>query len=398
MERGILENCTDFSSTELSQLAMARGVVAALSCTTTIAAIVYIFIYRAFKTALQRLVLGLTLLTALHLLAMTLQVQVGSSAYCQATGFFVQYTASVGVLLKIGTVLYLWNRVKMASSLKKVQRHKPRKKSRKTEVLFFLFAVFFPLSYNWFPFLHSEYGVAGAWCWIRATNPDCSRSTSGLLYQVVLGYIPISLVAVLSCSLVAVTAWRYYKWAWKYRKPRAKLMAEAAEVSLLLAYLVSYAIFSVSELVIGVGVEKNATHNFGLWMTYAIVQPLLRALIPFSFLLYLYSTRPNVKNTLNWCSQYCSLYIHQRRPDHCQEEEEEEEEREEREESRPIVDTRHTQFPAWGMGRYDSVQPSSSRPSTRDYNPLYSEEEEEEKEEGDGHTHLQSHVHVHIHT
>ena len=55
-------------------LLVARGLTAAAGSALTTAAVIYISIQQAFKTPLQRLVLALTLATAVNLLAMTLQV------------------------------------------------------------------------------------------------------------------------------------------------------------------------------------------------------------------------------------------------------------------------------------------------------------------------------------
>ena len=71
-ETEMADNCT----VHHHALAIARGVAAAFASSLTTVAVVYIVLRHAYTTILQRLVLALTLFTALHLLAMTMQVHV----------------------------------------------------------------------------------------------------------------------------------------------------------------------------------------------------------------------------------------------------------------------------------------------------------------------------------
>ena len=279
----------------------------------------------------------------------------------------MQYTSSVGVVLIAGTVLYLWHVVRRAGSQRKKQFHGPQKppRKKKTELLFYLFAVVFPLTYNWLPFLHGHYGKAGAWCWISAARPDCSRSHTGLLYQILLGYFPITLTALLTSSLVAALACRYCRWARRFQEQRRLFLTEAAEVSLLLLYLVCYAIFSIAELVFGIAAKGGTVHNYGLLMTYALSKPLLRALVPLSFLLYIYSTREMAKKLLGWFpwlhspSTHCEQAVGRGEEDDTSGEAE----------KAALLGSRPTQSPGGGMRDYSSIQTTVGK---CDDNPLYS--------------------------
>ena len=62
----------------------------------------------------------------------------------------------------------------------------------------------FPLLYSWIPFIHSSYGVAGAWCRIRSWKDDCATQTylEGIIEQFVLWYEPLFIS--LTVSVIAV--------------------------------------------------------------------------------------------------------------------------------------------------------------------------------------------------
>ena len=68
--------CTNRTAIEHEDsLVVARGLTAAAGSSLTTAAVIYITVHQSFRTPLQRLVLALTLATAVNLLAMTLQVE-----------------------------------------------------------------------------------------------------------------------------------------------------------------------------------------------------------------------------------------------------------------------------------------------------------------------------------
>ena len=213
--------------------------------------------------------------------------------YCAVTGYLVQFTSSVGVVLITGTVLYLWHVIRMAGRLQRT--HTPSQTSHWIELIFYLLSILLPLSLNWLPFLGGHYGQAGAWCWIKGCT------TRGLVYQVALGFFPTTLTCTLTTSLVAGISCRYCHWARRFRLQRQVLLIEAAEVSLLLLYLLCYAVFSVFEIACGVIVRRRIVQSYWIHMTYAITRPLLLALVPLSLLCYLYSTRRVVMRLLTWC-------------------------------------------------------------------------------------------------
>ena len=66
--------CANSTLEEVESLVVARGLTAAAGSSLTTAAVVYISVHQAFRTTLQRLVLALTVATAVNLLAMTMQV------------------------------------------------------------------------------------------------------------------------------------------------------------------------------------------------------------------------------------------------------------------------------------------------------------------------------------
>lgn len=82
---GIEEDMCNETVDHEDSLVVARGLTAAAGSSLTTAAVIYILVHQAFRTPLQRLVLALTLATAVNLLAMTLQVYSAAtpSHHCQ---------------------------------------------------------------------------------------------------------------------------------------------------------------------------------------------------------------------------------------------------------------------------------------------------------------------------
>ena len=77
---GIEEDmCSNRTLDHEDSLVVARGLTAAAGSSLTTAAVIYILVHQAFRTPLQRLVLALTLATAVNLLAMTLQVHTAAT-------------------------------------------------------------------------------------------------------------------------------------------------------------------------------------------------------------------------------------------------------------------------------------------------------------------------------
>lgn len=98
---------------------------------------------------------------------------------CIISGFLMQYTVWIMFLATLMMTLHLTSMVLFPILYVKVA---------KLEVFYLLFPWIFPLFIAWIPFLHSNYGVSGPWCWIKLYNDNCTPNTEGMIEMYALWY------------------------------------------------------------------------------------------------------------------------------------------------------------------------------------------------------------------
>ncbi len=162
--------------------------------------------------------------------------------------------------------------------------------TKKLEIVYVLLIFVLPLTFNWIPFVHGAYGVAGPWCWIRSHHDDCSKFEYGVALQVTLWYAPfytLLLVMFVIYAIVLVKLRRdSYHWASRYDPLAQKQREEIRnEVKLLLWFPIIYFASSTFLLVNGI---QGATSNepvLALVILAAITFPLRGGFITVAFTL-----------------------------------------------------------------------------------------------------------------
>ena len=305
--------CSKFNFTleQIDQLAIARGVTSAvgsLACFFTLILIIY---HKALKSTLQRMFFYLTASSSVNLAMLSLQGEralrysYNNDKFCEAAGYLIQYTDTVGLYIKIGAIVYLVHYVrKLSPTYHREHRQHSRKLTISFEVAYITFSILFPLTYIWVPFIHHTYGWAAAWCWISGLNyDDCSENyPEGFWEQMAYGYIPFTLVGTVSTVLIFIMVVKYCQWIREYRtidmssnddrKTLAnKLKRKVFETFLLLVHFFVFSLHCATEFTARIILLVDATlfKYYGLWMTYAVSLPLVRLVIPISSLVYLYS-------------------------------------------------------------------------------------------------------------
>ena len=101
-------------------------------------------------------------------------------------------------------------------------------------------SLFVPLPIACVPFITHTYGLAGAWCWIKATDADCSKLEAGVTEQFTLWYGPLFVLSIL--EIIIVITCNLCKRAWSYDRencdpllPRQNRRAVLKEVLPLIA-------------------------------------------------------------------------------------------------------------------------------------------------------------------
>lgn len=170
------------------------GATGAFSCLSCLFALLLVFLFQKYRTSTQRVIVYLTVAVLLSSVVQILHVagDKGNNIfiYCTITGFLDQYIGWT-VLMAITCLTFdLFYKVLFK-----------RQTSVAVEKAYVLLIFVSPILHSWIPFISNAYGIAGAWCWIRKYNEDCSLFVFGLILQFALYWIPLYIIAI--CILVA---------------------------------------------------------------------------------------------------------------------------------------------------------------------------------------------------
>ena len=91
------------------------------------------------------------------------------------------FNFALGIMLYLLYLVYAQVRREPFARLTKSNRAK-----KIIECIYVLFILIFPLTYLWIPFLHDNYGLSGASCWMRALDDNCTNV--GLADQLIFAY------------------------------------------------------------------------------------------------------------------------------------------------------------------------------------------------------------------
>ena len=185
----IADQCR-YSDQENKILDAVIGVTGAISCLSCLFALLLVLLFQKYRTPTQRVILYLT--TTVLLLSIVQMVHStggdqASEIYCTITGFLDQYAGWM-ILMAI-TCLTFDLFVKVVFKWQTTIR---------MEVIYVLVIYISPVLHTWIPFIDNAYGIAGAWCWIKQYNDDCSRFVFGLVLQFVLYWLPVYVIGTLN--------------------------------------------------------------------------------------------------------------------------------------------------------------------------------------------------------
>ena len=287
------KTCFEFSERGFYIALWLRTGLAFLAAVMCIVAIIIIFLLKAYKKFIHRLVLYLCLAALFTTITIAIQlapvkqmcehVSVKSVKFCTAAAALILYSdwATVILIIWIGIHFFI-----MAVFSKDYQ------KSRKYELCIILTAVLLPIVFCVIPFVHIHkikmYGLAGAWCWIRSTDEECHEIKAGVIEQFVLWYAPAMLFALLFFFIMVVVN---IALCMKKKKAAAEQQNQFSrslkEMRPLLFYPTIYSV--VYSLVFANRIYYAATQKavLGHWILNAIVDPMFFMIIPLAFFVHL---------------------------------------------------------------------------------------------------------------
>ena len=276
-------NCTDLNLTQLNHMNLSRGVTA-LGCVAILLVMLLILCFtKAFATIMQRLFLYLILASLVSeiLIACTLEHQVyyeQQEEVCAALGFVTNWSTNVAMLCAVGVITYAMILVCTHTSMK-CNRLYNREYSTRCKVLLELYylisIVLLPCVILWLPLLNDHYGLAVAWCWIRAIDQNCNEF--GLVEQISFGFATFFVLTFFSLIMLVWLAHTY----WKVSTELKQLLLQ---ILVLTMFVLFFILVYSSALAIRIysGITKW-TQDYGMWIYHGTTLPLAQLIIPLGF-------------------------------------------------------------------------------------------------------------------
>ena len=271
-------NCSVFHSWHYVTVAIVSSSSASVSALCCVAVVLLIFMLKKHYFFIQRLVLYLSLAALFNSLSIVARLyQIGYDKESETLDIvctvaaFVDQTTMCSLFIAFAVITFTL-----------LMRAVFRKNTSRLESFYFIMIFFFPLTFNWVPFLHGTYGEAGAWCWIRAVNYDdnCSEHKFGTYLRFALWYVPSYAVLILMMlayvSIVVSVTRQRHRWTGRYDPEAIKIRDQMRdEVWPLLFYPIGLFVLNIFPLI-------NRIHDsiydsqpvYALWLLHAIFSPL----------------------------------------------------------------------------------------------------------------------------
>lgn len=223
---------------------------------------------------------------------------------CEAIGVADQYTGTVQLFFTVGVAVYfVYNFLKFFCKQSNMNLGElSAKKLRKVlEVLFVVASILVPAAYAWVPFEAVPYGETGPWCWIRTLERNCHMLKGAYWEQMGIWYIPFGVAAFF--SFVAITLFLVGLCCyWPMIKKRKR--QKKGEACVLIAFLCTYCLLFLIELVSFSISTKDKTDYFGVWLLYAVSTPLSGVTLPIGLLIYTH-TGTLREEMVRYCGCHC---------------------------------------------------------------------------------------------
>ncbi len=182
------------------------GIGSVLCCIMAVSIVLFLRLYRrfAYRLAMYQVLGSLFWSISCSLVLLQLNYDATSKSSrisCHVVGFLLEYSMWVKLLFTLWLTFHLFSYVVLLKNMKKL------------EWLYITSSVFFPLiCVVWIPFIHNNYGIAGAWCFIRIWKGDCATlkykegiaETFGLFYGPIVVSLALNALAIVVMVIVMV--------------------------------------------------------------------------------------------------------------------------------------------------------------------------------------------------
>lgn len=317
------ESCLQFTENQLGIAKVGKITVASLAILICVVAIIIIFLHKAYKQFVYRLVLYLMVVDLIQSVTNILEgipVQIqhsnetehrnytqvvvadGWGEACAAFAFGNQVTVWMENLMILWILFYL---IVLVTKILKPQKfstdHMTENASQpnftQRELFALLFTIFFPFTFNWLPFLFKDgmYGLSGLWCWIKLTDKDCDGSLTvglglmfGLFYGPLILIIMFGLISFVVMAIVMCKRSRMKRGVdWADQKLYRRGLREVIPLLLYpLIYNLISTILVVNRITDAVRTSRGEKPIYTLWLLHSLADPGRVLIPPVAFILH----------------------------------------------------------------------------------------------------------------
>lgn len=280
-------NCSSLTPKDLIVINLAFSGAGAASCFVACVIILLLLISKAYNTVLQRLFFYLMVATAVRELFLGASIEHhfqyrGQETVCTWIAFIYNWTGIVHFVFTVGIIIYLFflvQRVAKGNTVPQMLQQRNRRVFLEGSYIILTLAITF--AYASVPYFTHNYGLAGAWCWIRALDKDCHTTLSGLMAQLFHGHIFYESGGIIGIILMIAVAVVYYRLPVSLQEARV-LVKKTFAVIVCFIVTVMVVVFALSIRMI----TAKITHykHFAMWLAVGVTYPVSLLLFPVAFL------------------------------------------------------------------------------------------------------------------
>ena len=221
-----------------------------------------------------------------------LVVKEGAEGLCAFYGFLDQialWMCNVAIIWIMVYLLWIVNKVRRVQNGSGISS--TNKISIKAELIGLSFLVFFPITFNWIPFIWNMYGISGLWCWIKESRGSCEGYELGLTLIFTLFYAPLIIIVTFSfASLVAITSILCKGIINRSAVARSSYSRCVRNTILIAIYPLVYNLICLLPITNRIYSASNGSSGgepfFPLWMAHTLAEPARVLIPPIAFLLH----------------------------------------------------------------------------------------------------------------
>ena len=305
-------NCSNFTKEELATVTLTFGVNGGVCCFLACLLTLLLLINKSYHTVLQRLLLYLLVATILNELFITASVEhyfeySVQEKVCTWIGFLSTWAMLLRSIFTAGIMIYLCFLVWFLTKESTVTRFLRSKCCRVSlEIVYLTLSPSLTLAYALGPYFTNNYGLSGAWCWIRTFDSNCEVPLSSLLSQLFHGYVFFAFNCIIGIVLTILTAVAYFQFTVILRIENHNVALVFKKVSFVITCFFLYAMIHTIEFADHMAMFKENYHqHLAILYIVAVTYPIGILLLPVAYIVGFYSARKLCK--VFFCQVYTCL-------------------------------------------------------------------------------------------